>query len=96
MRHIEPTPEQIDAWTAWLCSRPPSIQRECSHLDPWTIYTHKKTGQRVVLLALSEPSNNDAHCTVRIAVPKEFNTLQGNPVLDDIQVFGVDPKDLIE
>lgn len=94
MRHTDPTPEQVEGFRAWMASRPETIQRDCGHLDPWTIYEHRKTGQRVTLLSMSEPTEGKEHCTVRIAVPRELNTALGHIVLDGIEVFGVDPSDL--
>lgn len=55
MRYKQPTPEQEQLWKEWIAERPKSLHAVAQRFDPWTLYRMKSTGQRVFLMALSEP-----------------------------------------
>lgn len=91
MRHTNPTPEQERLWKEWL-DKPEhaKIRAAAERLDPWTLYRLKTTGQRVYLLAFTDPGG-DGKVTCRVGVSGEYNL-----VTFERDVFGVDPDNLEE
>lgn len=90
MRFIQPSVKNEKAWKKWVADRPESIRSVCARFDPWTLYRLKTTGQRVYILAFSEPGA-DGKVTCRVGVSAEFNLLSF-----ERDVFGIDPDDLEE
>lgn len=89
MRYVEPTPEQIQGWDAWVSERPDNVRKIACQFDPWTLYRLKTTGQRVTIGAFDEEGGGKV--SVRVNVSGEFNF-----VTFERSVFGIDPSDLEE
>lgn len=85
----EPTPEQKTEWDQWVAERPGNVRRVAERFNPWTLYRHKDTDQRVTLYSFGEQS--DGGVTLTVDITGEFNLISFNR-----QVFGIDPDDLEE
>lgn len=88
-RVYEPTPEQKTEWNQWVAERPDNVRRVAERFNPWTLYRHKDTDQRVTLYSFGE--QEDGGVTVTVDITSQFNLIMFNR-----QVFGVDPDNLEE
>lgn len=84
-RIYEPAPEMEKEWKAWVKSRPAIVRRALRGLNPWTLYRMTDTDQRVTLVSASEDG------TVKVFVSSEYNF-----TMFERNVFGIDPKLLVE
>lgn len=80
----EPTEAEEIAWREWVQSRPDAVRTAAERFDPWSLYTLKSTGQRVLLRSIFEDG------TVSVVVSERFN----GPLIMERKVFGIDPDDL--
>lgn len=90
-RFEEPDDERLAVWREWVAERPPEVRAAAEKIDPWTLYRMTSTGQRVRVLAVSEPEKPGAPCTCRVLVSGEWNF-----VTMERQVYGVAIDDLVE
>ena len=88
-RFREPTPEERDAWDAWVAERPEPIRKVAERFDPWSLYRLKTSGHRVTLYSLYEVEGGAIQLTVSV-------TGQYNVVAFERNVFGINPDDLEE
>jgi hypothetical protein len=86
-RLMEPTEEQLTGYQAWVASRPPNVRAVAERFEPWSLYLHKPTGQRVTVVSFGE--QEDGRVTLTMSVSADFNL-----VMFERQVFGVNPDDL--
>lgn len=79
------TAEEQKGFDEWVAGRPPVIQEMIAKHPINRLYRMASTGHRVFIIAYDEGG------TVRVAVTGRFNA-----VMFERQVFGVDPKTLVE
>lgn len=70
MRFTEPTPEQVEAFKAWVSDLPQKVREVAEKFDIWTLYRLKTTGQRVFIQSFDETGDR---VTLTIGVTGEFN-----------------------
>jgi|SRR5271165_1026115 len=89
---MDPTPEQIQGWDAWVSERPRAVRETIQKYDlkPWTLYRLKSSGHRVTLYSVDEPED-ESPPTLKVSVLGQFNLLAF-----DRRVFGIAPSDLEE
>jgi hypothetical protein len=92
----EPTDLMRAQFRGWVEERPPRIRETIERLQlaPWKLYrldTTDRTSHRVYISSFGEPRDPAAPVTVRVMVTGEFNL-----VAMEREVFGIDPRDLVE
>lgn len=85
MKLREPCAEELQEYTEWTASRPPSVKKIAEKIDPWTLYVLGETNQLVTVNAISEDS------TIRVTA---WCSLNGFNIMYPRGVFGIDPADL--
>jgi hypothetical protein len=93
MRMFEPMESQERAWKKWVADRPDNVRAVAERFDPWTLYWHEKTKQRVFVIGFDEVEKpgQAVKVTLRVGVSGEYNL-----VTHERQVFGLDPDELVE
>ena len=86
-RIMEPTPEQLDGYRAWVASRPPNVRAVAERFEPWGLYRLKPTGPRVIVLSFGEEEDGRVTLTVHVSAEYNFTLFERN-------VFGINPDDL--
>jgi hypothetical protein len=74
-----------EIWAKWLEERPPQIRAMAKKYPPNVLFRMKSSGHRVYMVSYEEDG------TVTVAVTGKFNF-----VVQERNVFGIDPDDLEE
>lgn len=86
-RVIEVSLADEAAYRIWLAERPPVVRAVAERFDPWSLYRHSITGQRVMVIGFLDDGR------VTVFVSADFNQMvPGFP--REFFVPGVDPDDL--
>src|SRR5690242_8492171 len=79
------TPEKEAAWQEWIATRPAEIQELAKQFPPYKLFLLKTTKHRCFVVSYAEDG------TLRVQIDGRFNLITFSR-----QVFGINPKDLIE